>query len=67
MNKKLKERLLIVILGVYLSLTVWLVQYLYNAKLSESYEEAFWATVIFHYCVVYVIVAHYTISKQHAE
>jgi len=64
MGKKTKTRLLIMMLGWYLTATTWLGAYIYNNYLNDDYIVAFWLTCVFHYLSLYISVAHYSIEGK---
>lgn len=64
MGEKTKQRLIIMMLGWYLTATTWLGALIYNNHLLEGYEIAYWLTIIFHYSSLFVMVLHYSIEGK---
>jgi len=62
MGRKKKQRLLILLLGLYLMATSFGCAYLYENIKSESYRIALWFAIGFHILAVYVAIAHWGIE-----
>lgn len=64
MGNKTKQRLKIIALGWYLTLTTWIGTFVYNNYLVDGYEFAYYLTLIFHYTSIYFVIMHYFIEGK---